>query len=212
MDESPSVELLSARSHNNNNNNNDRKSENATDKNANPIDSIAQNELLDNDSSDFDFDSLDGDQTEIDNMLQQAMDSNASENETNANATTVTIALGSHNNTIDDAHRFKQSTIDNNHIPTTSNNQTCHSNPNSNDNDNTIQIERHSNAPTEPKPADNHSVQDNASNVSIIDVNNEHYDSAEEGEPIFDFLGKANEIVCCVIYFPHLHYFHSFTT
>lgn len=190
MDESSTVGLLSAQSHNNNNDN-DRKSENVSDKNANPIDSNVQNELLDNDSSDFDFDSLDGDQNEIDNMLQQAMDSNASENETNANA----IALLSHNITID-ANDSKHSAIDNNNIATTSNNETCHSN----DNDNTKQIEPHTNEQTEPKPADNRNVQDNESHVSIIDVNNEHYDSAEEGEPIFDFLGKANEIVCCVIY------------
>lgn len=189
MDESSSVELLSPQSHNNNNNN-DRKSENANDKNANPtIDSNVPNELLDNDSSDFDFDSLDGDQNEIDNMLLQAMDSNASENETTANT-----ALCSHNITID-ANDLKHSTIDNNNIPTTSNNETCHSN----DNDNTKQIEPHTNEQTEPKPAYDRNVQDNESNVSIIDVNNEHYDSAEEGEPIFDFLGKANEIVCCVI-------------
>lgn len=194
MDESSSVELLSAQSHNNNNNNNDhRKSENVSDKNANPIDLNVQNELLDNDSSDFDFDSLDGDQNEIDNMLLQAMDSNASENETNVNA-----ALLSHNITIE-ANDSKHSAIDNNNIPTTSNDETCHSN----DNDNTKQIEPHE--PNEPKPADNRNVHDNESNVSIIDVNNEHYDSAEEGEPIFDFLGKANEIVCCVIYLPLLY-------
>lgn len=200
MDES-SIELLSTQSHNNhnNNNNNDQKSENVSDKNANPIDLNAQinnsqNELLDIDSSDFDFDSLDGDQNEIENMLLQAMDSNASENDTNTDA--AAIAFDSHNHTID-TNDFKHSTTDNNNIiPTTSNNEMCHSN----DNANAKQIEQHQTNVIEPKPADNCNVQDNESNVSIIDVNNdEHYDSAEEGEPIFDFLGKANEIVCCII-------------
>lgn len=202
MDESSSLELLSAQSHNNNNNNNnDQKSENVDDKNANPIDlnvqNNSQNSLLDIDSSDFDYDSLDGDQNEIENMLIQAMDSNASENSTNPDV------LCSHNNTID-ANDFKNS-ADNNNIPTTSN-ENCHSNEIEN---NIKQIEQQTND-TEPKPADNH-IQDNneSNNVSIIDVNNEHYESAEEGEPIFDFLGKANEIVCYVFYFNTLVHFTS---
>lgn len=210
MDES-SVDLLTNQSHhhnhnnNNNNNNDERKSENVSDKNDNPIDlNRTQNESLDIDSSDFDFDSLDGDpQNEIENMLLQSMDSNVNENNANQH--------NSHNNTID-ANDFKHSaTTDNNNIPTTSNNEMCHSNDvddDNNDNDtNTKQIKPHKVNDTEPKlpvtAADdnNRNVQDNESNVvsSIIDVNNEHYDSAEEGEPIFDFLGKANEIVCCCV-------------
>lgn len=198
MDES-SAELLSSQSQNNNNNNNndDEKSENVDDKNANALINVPnanQTELLDDNSSDLDYDSLDGDDNdriEIETMLLQAMDS---PHPTHENSTKAFDVLDD-NSRIEDDNDFKHS-IDNNNIPTTSN-ENYHETHRANDDD-TKQIESHTNDMTiEPKPSDNTNHKENTeSNANAIDVNNDCYDSAEEGEPIFDFLGKANEIVC----------------
>lgn len=192
MDESPADELLlSAQSQNNNNNNKhngDEKSENVDDQNANALVNIPiahQTELLDVDSSDLDYDSLEGDddnRSEIETMLLKAMDSHAYEN-----STTNPDVRVADSHTIDDVddddNDFKHS-IDNNNIPTTSND--------------IKQIESQTNGTMcQAKPSDNNNHKQNTeNNASINDVNNDSYDSAEEGEPIFDFLGKANEIVC----------------
>lgn len=207
MDES-SAELLSAHSQRQNNNNTNSNSSGDDDdqasayvdsKNANAslvnVQNVDQTDLLDIDSSDLDYDSLDDDQIEIETMLLQAMDSHASENSTiNPDAVGDTNPI---NTTIDDDNDFKHS-AENNNIPTTSN-ENYHVSHHA---DQTKPIESHTNdMMIEPKPlpidTNNHLQNTENNNVSTIDVNTERYDSAEEGEPIFDFLGKANEIVCC---------------
>lgn len=173
MDETTS-EFSQADSQNYHNNN--RKSECTDDENVNATElNNNANELFDIDSSDLDYDSSDMDRDENKNQLLQTVQSEKTvvSDEKNVDG------LSSNN---DNNNELSENSIGNNEIVPNESHST--------DKQSDIQTEPIENTNDLSKPADN-CLQDKETHTT----NDEHaYDEGEE--PIFDFLGKANEIVC----------------
>lgn len=156
-----------------------RKSECTDDENGNPTEpnelNNNTNELFDIDSSDLDYDSSDMDRDENKNQLLQTIDSE----KTVVSAEKNVDGLSSNN---DNNNELSENSIGNNEIVPNESHST--------DKQSDIQTEPIENTNDLSKPADN-CLQDKETHTT----NDEHaYDEGEE--PIFDFLGKANEIVC----------------
>lgn len=176
-----------------NNNNNNSKSECTHDTNLmRPSDSDEQNnnatELFDIDSSDLEYDCSDSDQDEINMKSKSAEDVE--------------------NKTLSD-----EVLNDDNHgeVFIASDSEKCHSDEKVSD----IQLEQLNSMQNASKQANNCSEQEERkeeneeeeeSKVALID------DNAVEEEPIFDFLGKANEIVCYAHIFSETYKRYSLNT
>lgn len=167
-----------------------RKSECTDDENANPTEpnelNNNTNELFDIDSSDLDYDSSDMDRQEVKNLLLQ----------------TVNTEPDSHN-VSDEGQCTNTSIVTSDHsVDNTSNVPT---EMHSNENNSVIESEHieNTNDMPKPQPADN-CLQDNDSTLT---PNNEY---TEDEEPIFDFLGKANEIVCFYLSNIEMHFIQRY--
>lgn len=151
-----------------------RKSDCTDDENANPTESNElnnnTNELFDIDSSDLDYDSSDMERQEVKNCLLETVNTEHDSHKESDQGQCTNTSIVTFDHSIDNTSN----------VPTES-----HSNEMNSD----IESEHIDNKNDMPKPADN-CLQDNESTLA---PNNEYI---EDEEPIFDFLGKANEIVC----------------